>query len=213
MSSLTTAIDDLYKAFAEVARPEMIHACPCCMTAEEVETLLARPLRGLTSDELSSYASSALLTVGDVPDYLYFLPRILELSIQDDSWWPDIEVSGNKIKMTEPMSWSPKRLATLIIFFHASIDRILESANYHRIDEWMCAIGTTEVEIRPFLTRIEADSEAVLEYFGSNAKCLPDGKLCNPFWESSGDRHDEIVAWFTSGSVSKILFDAYGYKT
>jgi hypothetical protein len=212
MNSLTSAIDDLYEAFSEVARPEMIHACACCMTADEVETLLTKPLRELTPDELSPYASSALLTVGDVPDYLYFLPRILELSILDDSLSAAIEASGDKIRMTEPMSWPAKRLGALSDFFCAAIDWMIGSKNYWPIDEWMCAIATTEMEMHPFLARIEVDPDAVLEYFKANAKCLPDAKLCNPFWENPGPRHDEIVEWFKSEAVSKILFDAYGYR-
>ncbi len=72
------------------------------MTSEEVEVLLGKPLRDLSPDELSSYSSSALLTVGLPEDYLYYLPRILEISIRDDSWWPDIEVSARAIKSTEP---------------------------------------------------------------------------------------------------------------
>ena len=213
MNSLTSAIDDLYKAFADVARPEMIHACPCCMTADEVDLLLAKPLRGLSADELSSYASSALLTVGDVSDYLYFLPRILEISIFDDSWWPDIEVSGRKIKMTDATSWPTERFTALSDFFHAAADRILELKNYGRIDEWMCAIASIQLELQPFLARIGSDPDAVLEYFKANAKCLPVSKLCNPFWENPGPEHNEIVNWFKSGTVSKILFDTYGYKT
>ncbi|MGB7207477.1 MAG: hypothetical protein WBD27_02340 [Pyrinomonadaceae bacterium] len=213
MNSLTSAIDDLYKAFAEVPRPEMIQACPCCMTADEVDALLAKPLRDLTADELSSYASSALLTVGDVPDYLYFLPRILEISIFDDSWWPCIEVSGKKLEMADAASWPPERRTALSDFFYAAVDRLLGSKIYGRIDEWVCAIAAIEMDPHPFLARIEADPDAVLEYFKANAKCLPAGKLCNPFWENPAPEYDEIVTWFKSEAVSKILFDAYGYKT
>lgn len=212
MSPLASAINNLYEAFEDVVKPEIILACPCCMTADEVETLLAKPLRDLSAEDLSSYASSALLTVGDVPDYLYFLPRILEISISGDTWYPDIEISGDKIRMTDPTSWPAPRWNALLAFFVAAVDQIIESRRYDLVDEWMCGIAAMKVEMKPFLTKIEANADAVLEYFKTNAKGLPDGKLGNAFWEEPRPGHDEIVKWFKSEPVRKILFDAYGYK-
>lgn len=213
MVSITSAIEDLYRAFGEVPKPEIIHACPCCMTADEVEILLKKPLRELTSEDLSSFASSALLTVGDIPDYLYYLPRILEISIQDEMFYPCIEISGDKIRMTEPSTWPSSRLNAVIAFFQAAIDEMIVSEKYYSIDEWMCCIAALTVDMRPFLDQIESNEGAVLEYFDANAKCLPNGKLCNPFWEEPRPGHDEIVNWFKSEAISNILFDAYGYRT
>src|SRR5258708_1169187 len=196
MDSLAEAIEDVYRTFSDVPVPSEIAACPCCMTAEEVEVLLAKPLPELTPAELSSYSSSALLTVGDVSDYLYYLPRILEISIRDDAWWPDIEVSAKKIKMTDPGSWTPDRRETLFAFFYVAISHFVESKNYERLDDCMCAVAAMDFEVRPFLALIETDPAAVLEYFEDNAKCLNQGKLCNAFWELPNAGHDEIVKWF-----------------
>jgi len=212
MSDIEWATENLYAAFSDLPKPESINACACCMTADEVETLLAKDLRELTPEELSSYASSALLTVGDISDYLYFLPRILELSIRDDTWWPTIEVSGVKIGMMDPASWPLGRFEALLGFFHGVVNHLLESKNYRRIDEWMCAVAAMKVKMRPFLEKVEANPDAVLEYFNANAKGLSDGRLENAFWEDPRPGHDEIVKWFKSDVVSEILFDAYGYR-
>jgi hypothetical protein len=212
VSDLASAIENLYTAFGENRRPEIIHACPCCMTADEVDVLLAKPLKELTPDELASYPSSALLTVGDVPDYLYFLPRILEISISNEDWWPDIEISGKKIGKTDPASWSSGQRIAINDFFAAAINRILDTKSYRRIDDWMCAIVAAELDVRPFLAAIGTDESAVLEYFNANARCLAEGKLCNAFWELPDPGHDRIVEWFRSAPIRTIPFKAYGYK-
>ena len=106
MSRLEESIEQLYTAFADIPRPRHIDGCPCCITECEIETLLTRDLREIAPEELSTYASCALLTVGSVDDYLYYLPRILHLHAMDEFWWPDPEVTGSRIHDAEPHSWS-----------------------------------------------------------------------------------------------------------
>src|SRR4029453_11039601 len=98
MDPLTKAIDDLYQAFSDAAVPRHVDGCPCCIDDKQIAHLLKTPLREIEPGDLSAYASSALLTVGDVSDFLYFLPRIVEISIRDDAWWPDIEVTARAIQ-------------------------------------------------------------------------------------------------------------------
>lgn len=92
MCACDRALEDLYVAF-HAEKPRAIEACPCCLSDAEIQILLTKPLRELTSCETSAYADSVTLTVGDPTDFRYFLPRILE--IQRDSGvfgWPSIEV-------------------------------------------------------------------------------------------------------------------------
>ena len=58
---------------------------------------------------------------------------------------------------------------------------------------------------------IATSTESVLEYFGDNANCLQNGKLCNAFWELPNAGHDAIVQWFKSDAIRDIPFRAYGY--
>jgi hypothetical protein len=76
---LPAAIDRLYAAFAHVPRPAKIDYCDHCVTADELRAVLAPvELRELPVDVLRPYISSVMLTVGDVDDFRYFVPRILE---------------------------------------------------------------------------------------------------------------------------------------
>jgi hypothetical protein len=62
--NVKAAIEGVYAAFSDAQRPASVDGCPCCMSAEQYETLTAKPLRDLTSADLDEYASDALLTMG-----------------------------------------------------------------------------------------------------------------------------------------------------
>jgi hypothetical protein len=211
MNALQQSIDQVYTAFADVPKPRAIDGCPCCVEDKEVDKLLTTPLREISPNDLASYASSAFLTVGSVADYLYLLPRILEISATDDTWWPDVEVTGRAIRSSRPDSWPLSRRIALQRMFAAVIENAVEMGEYYKLDGWMCAIARSGFEIAPHLEQIATSPAAVLAYFEDNAACLPERKLCNAFWELPCRMHDEIVSWFYSEKIRRIPFDAYGY--
>jgi hypothetical protein len=96
-ANVKTAIEGVYAIFSTVPKPGWIEGCPCCVERIPTGILVSKPLSSLTPDELTVYASKALLTVGSVNDFLYFLPRILEICIQEPGWWPDIEVVAGRL--------------------------------------------------------------------------------------------------------------------
>lgn len=211
VNTFEEAIGRLYLAFHDVPKPQDIEGCPCCFDKNIVPGLLGAPLRNIAPTELASYAESALLTVGTVADYLYFLPRILEISALDESWWLDIEITARAISTTDLKSWPTQRQQALTSFLHAFIDRSLTSEAYSRLDGWLCAIARLRLDVRPYLSQIEKHPSAVLQYFEDNAEGLRVGKLSNSFWTLPNEGHDAIVRWFRSDAIRKIPFEAYGY--
>lgn len=205
------AIEELYRAFAKHPRPRHIDGCPCCIDKKEISVLLSKELRSITPDELAPYASSAFLTVGDVADYLYFLPRILEITATDTSWWPNSAVTGRAIRTAYPSSWTHAQRAAMNQYLDAMISSTIECGEYHALDIWICAIARMEFDVTPHLKQIEKSSAAVLAYFEDNAETLSRSKLSNPFWELPCPAHDAIVKWFYSPEIAKIPYDAYGY--
>lgn len=204
MLKLTQAVEDFYSAFSDVEVPLHIDGCPCCIYREEIDKLLSTSLRELAPGDLSVYAMCALSTVGAVSDYLYFLPRIMDISVHEDSWSRDIEVKARAIHSTDIHSWPPDRREALVALLDAVVQNIVESKAYSKIDGWLCAIGGMEIDVRPALAMIETDSEAILHYFGENAEALKRGKLSNGFWELPNVGHDTIVQWFNSDAVCVI---------
>ena len=211
MKSLENAIEDLYAAFSTVPKPQRIEGCPCCINEKKIEVLLRKDLRELAPDDLSSYASSAFLTVGSVADYLYFLPRILEISALDTSWWPDVEITGRAIKNSDRAGWTHGQRQALDEFLAAVFEAVIQAGEGYQLDDWMCSLSQIGVEVGPYLERIARSGEAILAFFESNVTKLPSGKLANPFWELPCPAHDQIVEWFYSHEIAKVPFDAYGY--
>lgn len=110
--SLQHAIEGVYAAFRDVPKPRSIDGCPCCIEKKNIGALLSKPLRDLTPGDLTHYAASAFLTVGETADYLYFLPRILEILILDPAWYPEPEIVARAIHTAGYHSWPDfRRLA------------------------------------------------------------------------------------------------------
>lgn len=211
MNALDEAIELVYSAFADVARPRRIEGCPCCIESKGIERLLAVPLRKISPVELTAYASSALKTVGTVSDYLYFLPRILEVSIREDSWWPDIEVTGAAIHSAGLQSWPQQRQGALVSLISAVIDNAIATGEFRPIDGWLCATARMGCDVRPYLAKLEKSPDALLHYFEDNAACIQKEKLANSFWEPSDEGHAVILQWFKSEAVRQLVLEAYGY--
>src|SRR5207237_5721733 len=111
--SLQKAIEGVYEAFRDVPRPASVEGCPCCIDEKGITILLSKPLGDLSPDDLTHYAASVLLTVGAVEDFLYFLPRILEILASKDEWWPDPEVVARAIDTASFHLWSDLRRKAL----------------------------------------------------------------------------------------------------
>jgi hypothetical protein len=210
MSTLEEAIKSLYEAFAIVPKPHHIDGCPCCIDRKEVGALLAKRLRDLTPDEVSPYASSAFLTVGEAADYLYFLPRILEITATEPSWWPSAVVTGQAIRTAKPETWTAGQRGALHGFLESVIGAAIEVGDYRVLDHWICAIARMGFDVQPFLEQVAKCPAAVLAYFEWNAECLPRNKLANAFWELPCSAHDAIVEWFYSAEIARIPFEVYG---
>src|SRR5262245_41868691 len=102
--TLQDTINAIYEVF-QTSRPKTIDGCSHCLDRKDIGTLLAKSLRDLTTDDLAPYASSVFLTVGSVRDYKYFLPRILEISASDSSWYPVKEVVLTGLRRAEWERW------------------------------------------------------------------------------------------------------------
>jgi hypothetical protein len=103
-SELDHAVQLAYRELND-PKPREIDGCPCCTDKAELCKLLAKPLRELTSNELRNYGASVFLTLGDVRDFRYFLPRLLEIATTTD-WWPSPEVLLGKLKLANWMGWA-----------------------------------------------------------------------------------------------------------
>lgn len=210
MDALADTLEALYAAFGDVPKPSKIDGCPCCLDQKEICTLLSKPLRELTGGELASYSESAFLTVGATDDYLYFLPRILEVGCVEGGWWPDLEITGRAIGETKPSEWPAHRLDALTGFLHSALQAAIEEEDGWAIDELVCAIARMGLDVTPFLQRIELSTEALLNYYERNSQELTKSKLGNAFWDKETPGFNVVLEWFKCHRVSQLIQSAYG---
>lgn len=211
MKSLSDNLESLYVAFGDVPKPTTIAGCPCCIENKSVCVLLATPLRDLSMEDLWSYARSAFLTVGDLADYLYFLPRIIEISVTEKGWWPEAPIIGRAVAETMPLKWPVQRREALIEVLHAMIQEVdLDWTGGDSIDDWICAIAKMGLEVEPFLHRLESMPNHLLAYYEANSGSLMKQRLNNAFWDAGEPGYDTVLEWITNPRVSDLIFKAYG---
>ena len=210
MDSITDTLEALYAVFGDVPRASKIDGCQCCLDQKEICTLLSKPLRELTGPELSSYSESAFLTVGSTDDYLYFLPRILEVGCVEGGWWPDLEITGRAIGETKPSEWPTYRLEALTDFLHAVLQAAIREEDGWAIDGLVCSIARMGLDVTPFLQRVEMSTEALLVYYERNSQELTKSKLGNSFWDKDTPGFNVVLEWFNCPRVSHLIQVAYG---
>jgi hypothetical protein len=202
--SIGAAIEDVYKAFSDVEKPPFVDGCMCCMTADEYETLTAKPLRELTAGELDKYAGSVMLTMGSEDDYPYFLPRILELSVEEGpGWTTDIEITAEKLRMagfercSDERQTAVKNLWLAVIREKSSPDNDPELVDFRssEIGTWLGAATLIPISVSPLLTAIETASEVIRELYDYNLKTIFQGRLDNAFLKEPNEVQAEITRW------------------
>lgn len=208
-TSLNRAIEAVYAAFTSVPKPRGIDHCPCCMDDAEVASLLNIPLRTITAEQLSNYASTVFLTVGATTDYRYFLPRILEISATDPGWWPDAEVVGRGLRDAQWMTWGAREKEAITQLYQAKLDAILSEQDPFELDSWVCGIAIAGLSLTPYLSAIEANPSATLDLYTRNSDPHYGIQLANEFWSYSNIGAKQLTDWFYSPSVSGLILESY----
>lgn len=208
---LQQAIEDTYAAFRDVPKPATVDGCPCCIEKKGISILLSKPLRDLSPDDLSHYAYSAFLTVGAVEDYVYFLPRILEILASKSNWCPDPEIVTRAIHTAGFHSWPDSRRRVLSRFFdEVVLDLLAKEDCGFDLDSWICALARLHVDLAPFLARIAANKTRLIELYAVNSQSLIKGRLSNGFWDEAPEEMKRMVEWFKSPEIQKTIENHYG---
>lgn len=203
------ALENLYQAFATQKKPPSISACACCVDAREIRVLLNAPLRGLTCQQLTSYAASVFLTAGDGSDFRYLLPRLLEVFVLKAEGWPDVEVMLSKLRLAKWRQWSGPEQQAVMAFLEAVFDERLhrgEDAAWE-IDALVCGMAQADIDMAPFLRKLEDPSvrEVLCGFFERNSAGLAKGKLTNAFWDDDAAAAP-VLAWLQSPEVQNLVW-------
>jgi hypothetical protein len=209
LSRLQQAIEDTYLAFAGARRPARLLVCPCCLDQGMVDILQKTPLRQLSSRELMHYAHAVLLTSGSVADFRYFLPRLLELSIQEGISAYNLELLLGKLRLAEWQTWPAELRTPLLNLFDVAFDEALAQPDdpADAVDSWICALALSGLDVTTYLRRLEAPERlAVLgAYYWANSQSLSKGRLSKSFWSKRSSEATRVVQWFLSQPVQEAI--------
>lgn len=162
-NALESSIDDLYLVFSRYPNPEKIDGCPCCVDRKTSRRMLHGALRDIDEDEIWSYVFSAFLTIGDVPDFKFFLPRILELQAQHQATAIDPEVALSKLVYADWDNWKTAEHEAVRAYLKAAFAALLALPlqewpfdDGHLIDSWVCGLSRAVESIEPYLELLGA---------------------------------------------------------
>jgi hypothetical protein len=124
--------------------------------AEDVSVLFSQPLERLSADDLWRFTRKVLTTWGDERDFKHFLPRMLELLVEDFSAPVDCDGVFLKLALAKWREWPPVERAAVEGYIQAIWRRCIteEDAAFH-LDGWLCSFATAGCELEPLLREWE----------------------------------------------------------
>ena len=116
--NLQASIKKLYQVFScyTIVDNLRVRSCECCVTNEEIQQLLSKPLQDLNEEDVYPFMTSAITTFGSVDDYKHFLPRIFELIAYSDLL-DDFDVY-ERLNYANWKSWKEEEVLIIETFFY-----------------------------------------------------------------------------------------------
>lgn len=207
MTKLDQSLRTLYEVFAEYTRPpRKIDFCPCCMSQDEIDVLVDAPADALSAQQLSTYSTTAIYTVGGPAEYVYFFPRILELSLQGEDLLLSPESHVAKLRERAWDHLVDPQIVALQEFLAEAVRHCFDPERHCRLEDWLAAAAFGGCQLTPLLKGIEKSPPTLAHYYGMNIDQARKGKL--PGFRSSNAADAEkqqIVDWLTSDSVLQLV--------
>ncbi|UTW56245.1 DUF805 domain-containing protein [Kordiimonas sp. SCSIO 12610] len=156
-------IDRLYSSFAKYPKPTEIDGCPCCLDSKDIDQLLSQELRQTSESLLFSYSFSVFYTVGSIPDFKYFLPRILEINSSVYCRNIDPEIILGKLVYANWDEWPDDEVEAVRKYLLATMNCFLNSDHLGDLAEeeivsdltgWLCGISRCEKNVGPYIDTI-----------------------------------------------------------
>lgn len=161
VTKLELAIEDLYSVFASYTAPQDpsfglwgYHN----YSPEAISQLMDIPLRGITNDAIQGYTCEAFLYWGDLTDFKYFLPRVLEMLVKFEDKWLDDQMIFGRLNYEAPLSsWALQEQTVILTFAQAWLeDKFVTeyksgAEDYYWWEDQICALSCAYDDIIPFL--------------------------------------------------------------
>ena len=194
VASYSDALEHLYAVFAKYSGPRDLGGCPCCTTEEHSKILVSKTLRELASDELEEYARKALTTWGTLNDYKYFLPRVMELALQD-SFSYCAEMMLEKLSYGGFPEWERVERQAVMGVLRSSWCDAINAMDTKIADAILCSVGSLVKDVSVLLDdadRVNLDFRSeYAAYCGDPMKRT----LSNSFWKRGSCSYEQVLDW------------------
>lgn len=204
-ASTERAIRELYRVFAPYRISSHPTGCPCCVRAGDAAVLFSRPLERLTADDLWRFSRKVLTTWGDDRDLKHFLPRMLELLVEDFGTPCDIGVVLGKLRLAEWPTWPAVERAAVDGFIQAVwVLCLRDERAVCSVAEWLCAFGCAGCGMEPFLSEWEncrwgPGYSGLRDFIDSETRPLIRHRsLGNGFWGDAPEARSVVAGWLLS---------------
>jgi hypothetical protein len=208
-------IAELYRVFSSYGVADEISGCSHCVPVKQSHFLATTSRAELSAGNLDNYAFKALTTWGDVTDFKYFLPRLLELVLTDglDAFnFP--EVLFGKLDYARWFDWPPVERRTiqtfLTVFWCKQLELELVCQEDDSIDTALCALANACRNVDEFLQLwIQSTGPTAVRQLAQFIWLHADRILTTTF-PLQGHWHgrpaaDEVLAWIKSEDVWQFL--------
>jgi hypothetical protein len=200
--TVSDTLERVYRVFA-MPVPAVIDGCPCCIATRGVDVLLTNPLRSLTGQQLWRYVSGAFLTIGGEQDFRYFLPRILDISVNDPGNASHAEVVLGKLALANWQGWSRDEREAVEAFVGAWFDHALavdlatisDGCILSEMEGILCGAARAGLSLGPLLARLTAPEAAPVL---AELRALYPREL-SPFWEDVPGGVEVLAAFLSDG--------------
>jgi len=213
---LQNAVAELYVVFGRYRVGSRVDGCAHCVSEAEQLAIAAKPLRELTTDDLSRYAFKAMTTWGDITDFKHFLPRLFELFAFDPRAAPELldETLFWKLACAEWLAWPEDEQEAVRSYVTALWAETLSSYPFRLHTEGLVqGFARAGMDLRPFLEiwMEKRDASALRHLADFVAGVYPD-ELKEGWYrenapaEAQTHIRDWLVAPRTSGHLEEAFF-------
>ena len=215
MDDPAAVIAELYRVFSPYRVGDEISGCSDCILAEDSHLLVTTQRASLTVQDLNKYAFKALTTWGNLTDFKYFHPRLLELVLMEGTDTFNFpEVLFGKLDYARWFEWSPAEQRAvnkfLHVFWRAQLTREITEPYDDSIDTALCAIANACRNVDEYLNMWLASTERkaarqLAQFIWLHAdRILTKNHPLVGHWESRPAAVDVLV-WLKSDSVMRFL--------
>jgi len=209
-----SSITELYRVFKSYRLGDDFSGCECCVSGDDSERLASSPLSELTVEDLNRFAFKSMTTWGDVRHFKHFLPRLLELALDDYESFNDPEVLLGKLAYAKWKTWPNYEQTAvndfLMHFWEVQLSKTGRFPNDTQINTVLGGLANACHSIRDYLDlwiqiRTSAASLHLCQFVDTSVDEIIMNRRIRLLWGNPSKPTKELLEWISSDAVREYL--------